>query len=376
MPTQPRSLWRATVFFLLAAYFPSFVLSDNFQPVFGKETPDQLIETDLLLFDPGLTNLEENPQNFVLDVKKIEIEEYPESFNPSILQWNNSLLLSFRIRNPKANTTNEIGLIFLNEEFEPISKAYVLEMRLPPRSRPAKEQDPRLFCLDDRLYMIYSAILDQPTEKESRRVHIAQIHWDGECFYVDETQSIEKYPGQNPLRWEKNWVPFIYENELLLAYSQIPHRILRPALRTDTCTAFCSSISLIQWAWGVLRGGTQAFLVDGEYLSFFHSSINMASVQSQGKIMQHYFMGAYTFSASPPFEITRISKEPIVGKNFYNGPIYKTWKPLRVVFPGGFAFDNRYVWVVYGRQDHELWVVKLDKQGLFNSLIPVNSSKR
>jgi predicted GH43/DUF377 family glycosyl hydrolase len=82
-------------------------------------------------------------------------------------------------------------------------------------------------------------------------------------------------------------------------------------------------------------------------------------------------MGAYTFSPEPPFEVTRISPSPIVGKNFYHGVTHRTWKPLRVVFPGGFVSDEKHVWIVYGRQDHEVWAAKLDKQKLLQSLIPV-----
>jgi predicted GH43/DUF377 family glycosyl hydrolase len=77
----------------------------------------------------------------------------------------------------------------------------------------------------------------------------------------------------------------------------------------------------------------------------------MATVQSKGKSVQHYFMGAYTFDRQPPFAITAISPSPIVGKNFYRGPEYKTVKPLRVVFPCGFVFDDRYIWVVYGKNE-------------------------
>ena len=97
----------------------------------------------------------------------------------------------------------------------------------------------------------------------------------------------------------------------------------------------------------------------------------MATLHSKGKIIPHYFMGAYTFSANPPFKITRISREPIIGKNFYHGTSYKTWKPLHVVFPGGFVESDGYIWILYGRQDHEIWVAKLDKQKLFDGLIPV-----
>lgn len=84
-------------------------------------------------------------------------------------------------------------------------------------------------------------------------------------------------------------------------------------------------------------------------------------------------MGAYTFKAEPPFDITGISPEPIIGKDFYHGPEYKTWKPLLVVFPGGFVYDNDNIWVCYGKQDHEIWIVKLDRKGLFNSLTPVET---
>jgi len=91
--------------------------------------------------------------------------------------------------------------------------------------------------------------------------------------------------------------------------------------------------------------------------------------------MPHYFMGAYTFSNSPPFNITQISPEPIWAKNFYSGLNYERyWGSVRVVFPCGFFTDEKFIWITYGRQDHELWIVKLDKQGLLKSLIPIGIS--
>ena len=79
-------------------------------------------------------------------------------------------------------------------------------------------------------------------------------------------------------------------------------------------------------------------------------------------------MGAYTFTARPPFAITHISAHPIVAKTFYHVPEYPTWKPLRVVFPMGCIADENYFWVTYGRQDFEIWVAKIDKKGLYASL--------
>ena len=86
--------------------------------------------------------------------------------------------------------------------------------------------------------------------------------------------------------------------------------------------------------------------------------------------MPHYFRGAYTFSRHPPFEGTAVSPQPIVGKGFYHGPIYERyWGSVRVVFPCGFIYDENYLWVSYGRQDHELWIAKLDKKKLLESLV-------
>ena len=67
-------------------------------------------------------NLEEAPHSFVLETKQISIPEFPKAFNPSILRWEGKLLLSFRnIANPKDSyNSSEIGLIWLNDDFEPL----------------------------------------------------------------------------------------------------------------------------------------------------------------------------------------------------------------------------------------------------------------
>ena len=90
--------------------------------------------------------------------------------------------------------------------------------------------------------------------------------------------------------------------------------------------------------------------------------------------MTHYFMGAYLFQDQPPFAIEKISPMPIISPDFYKGPNHKTWKPLRVIFPCGFIYDENFIWVSYGRQDHEAWLIKLDRKKLMKSLIPFNSN--
>lgn len=341
---------------------------------------------------------EEMFQNFVLETKKISIPNFPYAFNPSIIRWNGAYLMSFRAgKDYKYNgeygsdaesddnsgeydcyfqpapsySPNRIGLIWLDDNFSPTSLPQLLNV--PNHNSTYRQQDPRLIVVGDKIFITYSDFIKGIFLPYVKRMVIAELHFDGKNFYIGEADYIRDFENVQENRWEKNWVPFVYENELLLAYSIDPHKIMYPLIGTGLCSTIAHTKKEIGWNWGELRGGTPALLEnDEEYLSFFHSSIVMDSKQSNGKKMQHYFMGAYTFSTSPPFEVRRISPSPIVGKNFYNGPKYTTWKPLLVVFPCGFVSKGNAIFVVYGRQDHEIWIAKLDKKKLLDSLVVLN----
>lgn len=329
-----------------------------------------------LLFGSNRIN-HEIAQEFVLETKQIHIPGYFGAFNPSILRWNDRFLMSFRVRNHRLVSTFEIGLVFLDQYFNPISEPQILDIRSFDLNHPKKEQDPRLLYIGEQLYLVYSNEIKERAKigkYETRRVFVTRLHFEDNCFTADQPECLIAFDGERVSRWEKNWVPFDYEGQLLLSYSIAPHLIFRPLLGTGSCETVANTTSGIKWSWGHLRGGTPALKIsENQYLAFFHSSTSMATVHSGGETMLHYFMGAYIFNASPPYSITHISPEPIIGKGFYTGPSYRTFKPLRVVFPGGYLMDDSHIWVFYGRQDHEIWAVKIEKQGLIDSLVSVNT---
>ncbi len=332
---------------------------------------------------------------FVLETKKIEIPGYPDAFNPSMIQWHHDRLLSFQSVQKKKDdeniyyshpylmcfraydathtSTNQIVLVLLDQNFEPISAPQEINITYNNSRFSLRQQDPRLINIDDHIYIVYSNIIEKEEVPEIRRMFIVELFFENGIFFTGEPSCLWSFEGENAQRWQKNWVPFEYQHQLLMAYSIAPHRILQPNLKTGICETIAKTWGTINWNWGTLRGGTPALpLNDQEYLAIFHSSTEMPTVQSNGKKISHYFMGAYTFAAGPPFSIKRISQKPIVGQNFYNGPAHKTWKPLRVVFPCGLHFDDKHVWISYGRQDHEVWIAKLDKIKLLESLLPVD----
>lgn len=323
-----------------------------------------------------LLDLEGFSQDFVLETKKIEIPGYPFAFNPSIVRWQGCLLLSFRnIPDPKRSFNSEIGIVFLNDQFEPMNIPQLLYLREEDALAPCRAEDARLLTIENRLFMIYDDNAEIHISKGGFRMYIAELHYDGEHFIADPIECLTQYEGESRSTREKSWVPFAYQNRLLLAYSLDPHKIFYPRLDgSGICDTAALSHSALTWDFGTLRGGTPGWLEGDHYLGFFHSSKTMVTKHSEGKAILHYFMGAYTFSKDPPFKIISISSSPIIGKDFYHGATYKPyWKPLRCVFPCGYIAGEQFIWVAYGRDDHECWIVKLDKQGLLQSLIPIPS---
>lgn len=320
----------------------------------------------------ALIDLEDLSQEFVLETKKIDIPGYPDAFNPGIIRWRGSLLMSFRnIPNPKQSYTSYLGLVWLDEEFNLAGDPQILQLDKSPLT-PSRAEDGRLLTVGDKLYIVYSDNKDALITRGGFRVYLAELQYDGQTFSVDQIECLSKYEGESKSIREKNWTPFDYEGTLLLAYSLDPHRIFLPIKGTGSCETIYTTQSDISWKWGTLRGSTPGILQGDEYLAFFHSSCDMATIHSEGKLISHYFIGAYIFSNEPPFEITKISPEPIIGKGFYKGRTYKPyWKPICAVFPCGYILDDHYIWVTYGRQDREVWIVKLDRKALFKSLIPV-----
>jgi len=316
-------------------------------------------------------DLEEHIQEFVLETRRIEVPGYPDAFNASIIRWRGSLLMSFRIIPDRASSfTSLLGLIALNDDFSPRGEPQILKMRTEKDVSPSRAEDARLVSVGDHLYIIYADNMEPKISRGGFRVYVAELIYDGHSFEMASREKLSRFEGMCPQKREKSWVPFDYQGNLFLAYSLDPHLIFHPLLDgSGECETIASSSPAIDWDYGLLRGGTPATMVDGKYLAFFHSVKEMQTVHSDNHRSLHYFIGAYTFQPEPPFHLLQMSPEPIIAKGFYHNTGFRPyWHPVRAIFPCGYLVEDDVIWVVYGREDHEIWAMKLDKAGLFRSL--------
>lgn len=319
-------------------------------------------------------NLEETLDPCVIQTKQIKVPGYPDAFNASLLAWGDKgWLLCFRHKERVDGVWRaSMGLVTLSEHFEVNGPISLLD------TGSHLSADPRLIEVNGSIYIVYSdisiAALLAPVlgAKNILEVVVGKIEERDGVFSIHSISHLTDYPGRIANRVEKNWVPFEYAGQLFLSYNIEPHIIFRRPFENETCELYTKSTTPLKWKWGVVRGGTPAILINGKYLSVFHSSKAMCSLHSEGKPSRHYFLGAYLFDGEPPFAIEKISPKPIIGRHFYIGKKYPSyWAPIQAVFPCGIVQRGDFLWISYGRQDHEVWVAQIDTSILLQSLVEV-----
>ena len=307
--------------------------------------------------------------DIVVSTKRIQFKEFPGAFNPSILKVDQGYLLVFRdIPDPDYFLwDSDIVIVRLDANFDPISEPEILNTRSLISKTNSHSEDARLFSYRGRIFVIYNDNIDQviPNYWDRRDMFIAELTEVNGQFQLTVPLKLVYEEVYKHVACQKNWMPFESNGKLLFIYSISPHKILYPNLLNGACYSCYETSALIDWPLGKLRGSSPPLLVDGEYLVFFHSAMPTTSVASSGQELWHYFMGAYTFSPKPPFEITKITPRPIVGEGFYT----KSNCQKRVIFPGGFVDDGDHLHVAYGKDDCEMWIATLDKAALKREMV-------
>jgi hypothetical protein len=281
-----------------------------------------------------------------------------------------------------------------------IKESDVVE-RVSPRRQPVAVggfifSDPRLFSDTDcknqtsrLLRMIYyepagPKNVFQPTlELHTYNPKIDSLHLGPRSTRLDITQATDA------MKSEKNWSPFEWHSRTFFVYSIFPdHKIVAPlsepncddgsketlrSMRFVHSTPFPANFS---WAWGHLRGGSPAILVETpdssgpKYLSFFHSQSRF-----HHRTVKSYFMGAYLFSSEPPFYITHIMQEPLVPRGDFYNVTELGWAFGNldfVVFPMGLVLlDNATLALSLGVNDKRCYILEIGLLPLIRSMVRV-----
>lgn len=303
----------------------------------------------------------------VIATTQIKLKGFSSIWNPSLIKMREGFLLSFRYcLAPEKPWISYIGVVMLNEALEVISKPQLLNTRRKSDETSSQAEDARLFASNGVVYVLYNdnTEVENPNATHRRDIYLAKLSFRNSKFHLSKPLKLFHSGEYNTRRVQKNWVPFDWKGNIMIGYSINPHEIVHPDLITGECSQVCQTPYANEWTWGERRGGTPATLVDGEYLAFFHSMNVTDSEASRGVHMYHYYMGAYTFSAEPPFHVKTMSRAPIIADGFYTYSSYHK----RVIFPGGYVVVGSTIYLAYGKDDSEAWIAIIDKNKLIESL--------
>ncbi len=343
MMTLRRDHYLLLITTFITMYSPIFSRSKTFLPMELHEIPfaDQ--------------------QGIILDVKEIQIRDIGAPYNAALTQDEiGDYLLFFRydVKEKGSFKHNYIACVALDKRLE--QKTDFIDID----TGSDYSNDPRVLKAGSQHFLVYNDTISRNTRDRVMKIGALNISNFQLNFITDLDRNIKKT--------EKNWIPFSYQKESLekicFIYTIEPYDILTlenpqenslKNLRTER------GIGNFPWKWGVPRGGTPAELVDGEYLTFFHSSFK----DNYGN--HWYVFGAFTFEATPPFKITAVSPHPILFKEIYNSPhLNGSSSRLRCIFPSGIVLteDNSKILVSCGENDSTVKIITFDKEALLKSL--------
>jgi hypothetical protein len=181
---------------------------------------------------------------------------------------------------------------------------------------------------------------------------------------------------------QKNWSPFLHNASLLFIQRINPLTVVSVDLGFESgAPSMAKVVSIsnyidLQWRFGVLRGGTNAVQIsDTEYLGIFHTVSPIPRRNFMAKQFHTYFMGAYTFSTTPPFRLLRVSPVPIVDKRFYQGPWFARYIDY-CVFPSSLFIEGNFAVISLTLQDTDSYMAKIDLHDLLESLVDVEDSAK
>jgi predicted GH43/DUF377 family glycosyl hydrolase len=304
-------------------------------------------------------------------VTDVSIPGIKAPYNPAIIAHEEGYLMFFRydhyhykqFEKYRVNLGSNIGCVKLNHQFCPISESMLV------KTNSHFSEDPRVIKKDQNIYLLYNELV--PANRYARIMKLALIN--PESYQPENIWTLD----QGIQSIEKNWIPFVTEENILhFIYNIYPHKVLK-ASKSDTLQLdFLSSdiqslMQNIPWnpEWGnILHGGTPAILVHGEYLAFFHSKF------IDDRKITWYVMGACTFNSSPPYNVTSISQFPLIFRNIYSMEHSEMANPnLRAIFPTGIEVENSngkiFIHVACGENDSGIKLITVDYEKLKENMV-------
>lgn len=222
--------------------------------------------------------------------------------------------------------------------------------------------DPRLIWVKNKLLLVYSSTSGTSIKKECIRASIIMDLDISNDFLNNEQFKISPESEER----HKNWMPFVYEDDVHLISNVLPHKIYKLNLESKSCELKYENNWFSPWPIKQsLRGNTNAARLDnGNYLSVFHTS-------SWENKRCHYDNGVYIFEGKPPFKVLKCSNKTFLPAEDAIEPHFRKADSILCPFPVGLLVEKDKIIISYGDNDSCVKILETTLQELESLMLEV-----
>lgn len=275
--------------------------------------------------------------------KIIEIEGLKDAYNPSIIEHNGELLMSYRWH-ADGTAMSKPGMAELDKDFKVFKNA---DVRLPDSIARYALEDGRLFKHRGALWMSYTmaAFPMPPFRCAVGYGRLEKV--DGIWTLLDDFRP--KYGKNDFTGMQKNWLFHSCDDRLYFFYGDG----LVCEVEGDKVVKEHKS-NILPWSYGIPRGGA-IIPWKGKLLRFFHARTD----DSAKPCFWHYRISACLHDAKPPFAMTSINPNPIISgdEEWFSA---KLFKPKVAICFGCVRIGSKF-YLSYGKNDCQSLIMELDE---------------
>ena len=112
-----------------------------------------------------------------------------------------------------------------------------------------------MFSLKGDLYLIFNDNQDdlQPS-RQRRDMFVAKLSYANQKFSLSPPIKLMHEQDYIHRLCQKNWVPFVWNDKILLGYQIAPHEILEPNFSNGNCIRLHETATSTRWRWGEFEG--------------------------------------------------------------------------------------------------------------------------
>ena len=272
-------------------------------------------------------------------------------FNPSIIQYNNKLFMTFRV--DISIISRKTYFCEIDSNFNIISSYDILDND----NKIKIYEDSRLFIYKNNLYVNF---IQYHNYHNNFRVNFANIipgsKIKNKNIYTPDIDNNNK-----KISLQKNWLFFEKNNEIHIIYSLDPMIIVYKSKSNDFIKwkKIIKKIG-ISWEYGEIRSSTTPIFIKkyNRYISFFHSHLKTKNYY------RIYFIGVFLFDDE--YNITNYTKQPLIIST--EDDIKKSFI-AKCILPYGCIQLNNNLILTVGINDSESGIIELPIDKLFNMLL-------